>query len=76
MSKKVRSARGEIVDFELLAIKQQLASAPVPKLVAERKRVIDSKGESQPVQDDGMLDLALEGAETSQRTNSTTQKVN
>lgn len=68
MSKKVRSARGEIVDFELLAIKQQLASAPVPKLVAERKRVIDSKGESQPDQDDGMLDLALESAKASQRT--------
>lgn len=43
MPKLVRSARGEMVDFELLAIKQQLATTPVPKPVEERKIAIDVK---------------------------------
>lgn len=43
MGQLIRSARGELIDFELLAIKQQLASAPVPKKVEERKQAIDVK---------------------------------
>jgi hypothetical protein len=43
MGQLVRSARGELIDFELLAIKQQLASAPVPKAVEQRKQAIDLK---------------------------------
>lgn len=43
MGQLVRSARGELIDFELLAIKQQLASAPIPKAVEERKQAIDIK---------------------------------
>lgn len=43
MAKLVRSARGELVDFELLAIKQQLASAPVPKVVEKRQQAIEEK---------------------------------
>lgn len=43
MSKKARSARGEIVDFDVLAIKQQLAAKPVPVSVDERRRFIDEK---------------------------------
>jgi len=43
MGQLVRSARGELIDFELLAIKQQLASAPVPKAVEQRKQAIDIK---------------------------------
>lgn len=39
----VRSARGEAVNFELLQIKQQLAAAPVPNGVEERRRFIDEK---------------------------------
>lgn len=39
----VRSARGDVVNFELIAIKQQLASAPVPTGVEERRRFIDEK---------------------------------
>ena len=39
----IRSARGEVIDFELLAIKNQLASAPVPKAVEQRKQAIDEK---------------------------------
>lgn len=43
MAKLIRSAKGELVDFQLLAIKQQLASAPVPKAVEQRKQAIDIK---------------------------------
>lgn len=43
MSKKARSARGELVDFDLLAIKQQLATLPVPVSVDQRRRFIDEK---------------------------------
>lgn len=43
MSQYIRSARGELIDFELLAIKQQLANAPVPKVVEQRKKAIDEK---------------------------------
>ena len=43
MAKIVRSARGELVDFELLAIKAQLATAPVPRAVEQRKAAIDEK---------------------------------
>ena len=43
MSKFARSARGEIIDFDLLAIKQQLAMKPVPVGVDERRRFIDEK---------------------------------
>lgn len=43
MTKLVRSARGEIVDFELLAIKAQLAAMPAPRAVENRKAAIDEK---------------------------------
>lgn len=43
MSKLVRSARGEMVDFELLAIKAQLSAKPVPKPVEQRKQAIDER---------------------------------
>ena len=43
MPQYIRSARGELIDFELLAIKAQLASAPVPKVVEQRKKAIDEK---------------------------------
>ena len=43
MSRKTRSARGEVVDFDLIAIKQQLAMAPTPVSVNQRRRFIDEK---------------------------------
>lgn len=43
MTKKARSARGELVDFDLLAIKQQLATTPVPVAVDQRRKFIDEK---------------------------------
>lgn len=41
--KKSRSARGELVDFDLLAIKQQLSQSPTPVGVTDRRRFIDEK---------------------------------
>lgn len=43
MAKQVRSARGELVDFDLLVIKQQLATAPAPVSVSNRRKYIDEK---------------------------------
>lgn len=67
MPKLVRSARGELVDFELLAIKAQLAAAPVPKAVEERKQAIDERdGVKTTVQPDlDMLAVAMAAAEQS-----------
>lgn len=41
--KGVRSARGVIVDFDLLKIKEQIASAPKPVMVEVRENFIDNK---------------------------------
>lgn len=43
MGQLARSARGQMIDFELLAIKQQLASSPAPRAVEERKQAIAVK---------------------------------
>lgn len=37
----VRSARGEIVDFDLLTIKEQIAAAPPPITIRARENFID-----------------------------------
>jgi len=41
--KIVTSARQEVVDFDMLAIKQQLATTPVPVSVNQRRKFIDEK---------------------------------
>lgn len=43
MSRLTRSARGSLVDFDLLAIKQQIAAAPAPVSVDQRRKFIDEK---------------------------------
>lgn len=43
MAQPVRSARGDFVDFELLAIKAQLAAKPVPKPVVQRREAIEER---------------------------------
>ena len=43
MPRIVRSARGELVDFDLIAIANQLAAAPPPVSVNERRQFIDEK---------------------------------
>lgn len=45
MPRMIRTARGEVVDFDAVIIKQQLAQAPMNIEVAQRKRFIDSKEE-------------------------------
>lgn len=43
MPKVVRSAKGQNVDFDMLKIKQQIASAPKPTNVKAREDFIDQK---------------------------------
>lgn len=66
----VRSARGDLVNFELLAIKSQLASVPVPKKVEERKVAIEEREGTKPVQSEAvneLLKVAEEAATVSTR---------
>lgn len=43
MPKIVRTARGEMVDFDLIRIKQQLADAPAPTEVRERENFVERR---------------------------------
>lgn len=43
MSKGVKSARGATVNFDLLKIKQQMATAPKPTVVQARESFVDTK---------------------------------
>lgn len=43
MGKSVRSARGAMVDFDMLKIKQALAAAPKPTVVKDRENFVDNK---------------------------------
>lgn len=43
MGKKVRSARGEMVDFDLLRIKEEMAAAPQSLHVRKRKDFIEQR---------------------------------
>lgn len=43
MGKKVKSARGELVDFDLLKIKRQMASSPPTADVKARESFIDRR---------------------------------
>jgi hypothetical protein len=76
MAKQARSARGKMVDFDLLAIKQQLAVRPAPVGVNQRRKFIDEKDGikhraqenyivSPPVQPIPALDVAKAAAEES-----------
>lgn len=43
MPKKVRTAKGVVIDFDLLKIKQKLVEGPKPQSVQARQDFIDSK---------------------------------
>lgn len=43
MGKKVKSAKGEIIDFDYLKIKAQLAAAPTPVEVKNRQNFIENR---------------------------------
>lgn len=64
---QVRSARGDIVDFQLIEIKQQLASAPTPVSVENRRRFIDEKDGIKTPSNNlvDALSVGLEGAQIS-----------
>lgn len=61
MGKVARSARGEIVDFDLIAIRQQLASAPPPVEVSTRREYIDNKEAGRPVRDTLLNPVSVSG---------------
>ena len=67
MAKQIRSARGELIDFELLAIKQQLARVPAPRAVEQRKAAIDAKDgvKTDVLPDLDMLAISKEAAQQS-----------
>lgn len=48
MAKTARSARGVQVDFDILQIKQALASAPINVGTEERRQFIDTKNGLKP----------------------------
>lgn len=43
MGKKVKSMRGEVIDFDVQGIKDQIASRPAPSTVKARQDFIDQK---------------------------------
>ena len=43
MPRQVRTARGDLVDFDAIVIKQQLAQSPMNIEVANRKKFIDTQ---------------------------------
>lgn len=43
MSRKTNSMRGEVVDFDLLAIKEQINGSPTTETIQNRERFIDLK---------------------------------
>lgn len=69
MPRLVRSALGEVIDFDLLAIKQQLAAAPAPRAVEERKLAIAEKDGVRPdvAPDVDFLALAKDAAAVNAR---------
>jgi hypothetical protein len=69
-TQNVRSARGEFVNFELLAIKSQLASKPVPKQVDERRAAIEEREGTKPLESaavNELLAIASEAADASSK---------
>ena len=43
MSRKATSMRGEVVDFDLFSIKEQINGAPITETIQNRERFIDLK---------------------------------
>lgn len=62
MAKLARSARGQIVDFDLIAIRQQLASSPPPVEVSARREYIDNKEAGRPQRDTLLSPVNVAGA--------------
>ena len=43
MSRKARSMRGEMIDFDLFALKEQINGAPITETIQNREKFIDLK---------------------------------
>lgn len=43
MSRKATSMRGDVVDFDLFAIKEQISGGPIDEKIQNRERFIDLK---------------------------------
>lgn len=43
MERKARSLRGELVNFDLFAIKEQMSEAPITTTIKQREKFIDMK---------------------------------
>lgn len=68
MSNAIRSARGSVVNFELLAIKSQLAAVPTSKKVEERRAAIEEREGTKPATSPAvneLLKVAEEAASSS-----------
>jgi hypothetical protein len=61
MGKIARSARGEVVDFDLIAIRQQLASAPPTIEVSTRREYIDTKESGRPPKESILNPISVSG---------------
>ena len=57
MPKFVRSARGEIIDFDLMALKAQMAATPIPSQVKQRKEAIAEKDTGRSAQTADVTDF-------------------
>ena len=62
MAKNARSARGEIVDFDILSIRSALATAPVSVATEERRKFIDTKDGIKPKAQNGLVSTAPKAA--------------
>lgn len=54
MAKSAISARGQLVDFDILQIKQALATAPINVGTEERRQFIDTKNGIKPNKQNGL----------------------
>jgi hypothetical protein len=65
MGRKHRSARGELVDLDLIKIKQEIASAPKPVNVTAREEFIDKKIRRKIKRKKGLPDIPAVDVENS-----------
>jgi hypothetical protein len=57
MSRIVRSSKGELVNFDLITIKDQMSSAVQPTLVQERQEFIENRLHRKAMAKAGLVDI-------------------
>lgn len=57
MARSARSARGQLVDFDVLAIKQALSVKPLTVGTDERRQFIDSKDGIRPKAQNALIEI-------------------